>query len=70
MPPDRDGLEIATDWTVIRIEEHRQTKIVIRYHYLCPNCTFALHPKQTTLVPKQPPSSADDGKVRLQGNNT
>jgi len=51
MPPDQGGFEIATDWTVIRIEEHRQTRILIAYHYLCPNCTMIFQPRQTTLIP-------------------
>lgn len=58
MPPDPGGFEIATNWTVIRIEAHRQTKIEICYHYLCPNCTFKLAPRQSTL-PLDPPPAGD-----------
>lgn len=76
MPPDKDGNEIPVDWTVIRIEEHLQTKMIIGYHYLCPNCTFTLLPKQTTLtaLPKQTtlaepqPSPSPPSEQTVRGN--
>jgi hypothetical protein len=49
MPPDPGGFEIPVDWATVKVEEHRKTKIDVRYLYLCPHCTIILAPRQERL---------------------
>jgi hypothetical protein len=49
MPRDRQGHEIAVEWTVVRIETHGQMEIEISYAYLCPECKIELVRKQVPL---------------------
>jgi len=54
MPPDPDGLPIPSEWSVIRIEKHHKTKIIISYLYLCPGCDLVTMKIQTSLTPETP----------------
>jgi hypothetical protein len=54
MPPDTDGFEIATNWTVVRTEEHLKTQIIINYFYLCADCMIRFQPRQAVLITTPP----------------
>jgi hypothetical protein len=49
MPRDREGHEIAIEWSVIRIETHGKNELEIGYLYLCPGCKIELVRKQIPL---------------------
>ena len=56
MPPDRDGHEIATGWTVVRVEEHGKERIEIAYLYVCPRDMITVIEKQVPLFVEKHPT--------------